>query len=341
MTPLSKKHTISFPASPMAWVARLVPWILLLASIWTVADNARNPQYLWTVFAPWAEIGCLAVVMTPIIITGGIDLSVGSIVAVSGMVLGVLWHDAAWPIWMASAAAVATGTLAGSLNGWLVVIGMSPLVATLATMAFFRGLAMAISNAQQVDRFPEAFVETSKIGGVPIQFWLLLLTIVLTFVLIHFSAFGRWCFAIGDNRIASRFAAVPVRRVEWLLYSASGFVCALVAICNAMKQDVVLPDAQAGVELSAIACVVIGGTLITGGRGGVLQTVLGLAVVSNLDVGLNFESSRVSWLSGESRLIVIGLLLMLVAVLNEKALRDKGRTALAQRSSRGGLRRSE
>jgi len=324
----SENQPASLSPTAVVWVARTVPWLLLLAAIWMVAGNARNPQYLWTVFAPWAEIGCLAVVMTPIIITGGIDLSVGSIVAVSGMVLGVLWHDAEWPIWLAGVGAILTGTLAGSLNGWLVVIGMSPLVATLATMAFFRGVSMAISDAQQVDRFPETFVDMARIAGVPIQFWLLMVTIVAVFVVVHFSRFGRWCFAIGDNRTASRFAAVPVAQVEWRLYSASGLVCALVAICNAMKQDVVLPDAQSGVELNAIACVVIGGTLITGGRGGVLQTVLGLAVVSNLDVGLNFMSSQVKWLSGDSRLIVIGLLLIVVAVLNEKTLRDKNRLAL-------------
>ena len=316
--------------TPAVWISKIVPWLLLIAAVWMVAANARNPRYLWTVFAPWAEVGCLAIVMTPIIITGGIDLSVGSIVAVSGMTLGVLWHDAEWPVWMAAFAAVLVGTLAGSLNGWLVVIGMSPLVATLATMAFFRGLSMAISNAQQVDRFPESFVDMANIGGIPIQFWLLLVTIVLCSIGVHFSRFGRWCYALGDNRTASRFAAVPVGRVEWLLYSASGLTCALVAICNAMKQDVVLPDAQSGVELSAIACVVIGGTLITGGRGGIPHTVLGLAVVSNLDVGLNFLSSQVQWLTGESRLIVVGLLLMVVAVLNEKGMRDKSHSALVR-----------
>ena len=268
----TNKQRLSLSHAPAVWIAGIVPWLLLIASMWIVATNARNPQYLWTVFAPWAEVGCLAVVMTPIIITGGIDLSVGSIVAVSGMTLGVLWHHAEWPIWMSAVATIAVGTLAGSLNGCLVVLGMSPLVATLATMAFFRGLSMAVSNAQQVDRFPEPFLDMAQLGGIPIQFWLLFVTIVLCFIIVHFSRFGRWCFAIGDNRTASRFAAVPVRRVEWLLYSASGLVCALVAISNAMKQDVVLPDAQSGVELSAIACVVIGGTLITGGRGGVLQT---------------------------------------------------------------------
>ncbi len=326
----TEKQRPSLTRASAVWIARTVPWLLLISAMWMVVTNARNPQYLWMVFAPWAEVGCLAIIMTPIIITGGIDLSVGSIVAVSGMTLGVLWHHAEWPIWMSAVATIVVGTLAGSLNGWLVVIGMSPLVATLATMAFFRGLSMAISNAQQVDRFPESFVDMAQIGGIPIQFWLLLVTIVLCFIIVHFSRFGRWCFAIGDNRIASRFAAVPVRRVDWLLYSASGLVCALVAISNAMKQDVVLPDAQSGVELSAIACIVVGGTLITGGRGGILQTVLGLAVVSTLDVGLNFLSSRVNWLTGESRLIVVGLLLIVVAVLNEKGMRDKSRSALTR-----------
>ena len=127
---------------------------------------------------------------------------------------------------------------------------------------------------------------------------------------------------MGDNRQAARFAAVPVNKVEGVLYTINGLVAASVAVLGAMRHDASIPDAHIGTELQVIACVVVGGTLITGGRGSVLRSLLGLAVISHLDVGLQFLSSRLAWLTAESRLIAIGILLILVAVWNQRSQKE-------------------
>ena len=237
--------------------------------------------------------------------------------------MGVLWRDAGLLIWLAAVGGAAAGMLAGAFNGALITAGLSPLAATLATMAFFRGLAMAISHAQHIDGFPARFVEAAAPLGIAWGYWLLLASFFLLAAIVHGTPFGRWCYAIGDNSIAANCAAIPVDRCRFLLYLASGTVCGLAAVCRAMRLETVLPDSSQGLELTAIACVVLGGTLITGGRGGVGRTLLGLAVAATLDVALYFlGAAKLPWLTGESRLIVLGVLLVATAVLNERTARS-------------------
>lgn len=304
------------------WIRRLLPWLLLFLALVLVFLQVRRPAALVHVCEPWAEVGTLAIVMTAIILTGGIDLSIGSTVALCGIVLGVLWQDVGLPIQVAVVGAIACGLVAGCFNGVLVNLGLSPLVATLATMAFYRGLAMTLARAERITGFPSELLELRQLSGVPAQFWLLATIGVIGFVVVHHTRFGRWCFALGDNRIAARFAAVPVGRVELLLYAASGLVAGLVGVLHTIRDDAAVPDAMRGVELQAIACVVVGGTLITGGQGSIGRTVLGLAVVSSLDIGLRFLSTRLPVLTAECRLIVVGALVLLVAVWNERGRAD-------------------
>ena len=299
-------------------ISHTLPWLLLAVAMLLVLTQVRRPEMLAAVWVPWAEVGVLAIIMTAIILTGGIDLSIGSMVALCAMVQAVLFGHCGWSIESAACVAIVTGICAGGLNGLLVVAGLSPLVTTLATMAFYRGLAMTISGANRVAGFPETFLTWKTMFGFPTQFGLLFVTGVTAWIVIHHTRFGRWCYAMGDNRLAARFAAVPVSRVEGSLYMASGLVCALVAVLNTMRHNAAVPDAYIGVELQAIACVVVGGTLITGGHGGILRTLLGLAVISLLDIGLQFSSTRVAWITAEARLIVIGLLLIVVAVWNQR-----------------------
>ena len=304
------------------WIFGLLPWCLLALALLLVFSQVRRPALLVEVWVPWIEVGTLAFVMTAIILTGGIDLSVGSMVALTGMVQAVLWQDWGWSIEAAAGGALLTGAMAGGFNGLLVVAGLSPLVATLATMALYRGLAITVAGGDRIAGFPQAFLDMGRFLGVPSQFWLAGLVFLGMFLLVHHTRFGRWCFAMGDNRPAARFAAVPVNKVDGVLYTINGLVAASVAVLGTMRHDVSIPDAHIGTELQVIACVVVGGTLITGGRGSVPRSFLGLAVISHLDVGLQFLSSRLSWLTAESRLIVIGILLILVAVWNQRSQKE-------------------
>ena len=294
------------------------PGCLLAIGLALVFSQVQRPATLVDVWLPWAEIGTLSLVMTATILCGGIDLSVGSTVALCGMVLGVTWQVWQWPLAAAIAASIGCGLGAGACNGGLVALGMSPLVATLATMAFYRGLAMTLSGAQRITGFPESLRRWQSVVGIPSQLLLFGLVALGMWLLIHRTRLGRWCYAIGDNRTATRFAAVPDRRVDLLLYTLNGVAAAAIALVHAIDENVAIPDAFRGAELQVIACVVVGGTLITGGEGSVLRTLLGIGIVSHLDIGLRFLSVRFPVLTADSRLVVVGLLVILVAIWNQR-----------------------
>lgn len=298
------------------WLGNALPWLLLAIALSLVFSQVSRPALLLRVWAPWAEIGTLALALTAIILTAGIDLSVGAIVALASIVLGALWQlGCPWVV--AVGGALGTGLLCGCLNGTIVACGVSPLVATLATMALFRGLAMLIAGTERMAGFPAALTSWRTTGGVPSQFLLLAAAGLLFYLLVHHLPFGRCLYAMGENRVAAEFSAIPVRRMEWRLYALSGLVAGLVAVFYTVARDAAVPDAMRGAELQAIACVVVGGTAITGGRGGIPRTLLGLMVVANLDIGLQFLSTRFEFLTAESRLVVIGILLIAVATWNE------------------------
>lgn len=322
-------------------VALAIPWLLLGLTSWLVFSRLRQPAAILQLWRPWAEVGIVAVGMTAIIITGGIDLSVGSIVALCGVVLGQLWQAWGWPIEAAAAAALATGLVAGAVNGGLIRLGITPLVATLATMATYSGLALALASGQRVAGLPEPFTRLGQgaLGWIPAPLWLLALVLAIGAMVVHHTRFGRYLYAIGDNRTAAELAAVPVGRVEWILYAFSGLLAGLVGLLNAARSGAAVPNAGAGLELQVIACVVLGGTPVTGGAGGLGRTLLGLAILSNLEIGLRLlrtlklhvPGTAVAWeLNANARLVMIGVLLIAIAVLNERL---AGRSRATRESS--------
>ena len=249
--------------------------------------------------------------------------------------MGLTWQ-AGWSLGTSMATGLLAGLAAGVTNGTLVVIGIAPLVVTLATMASFAGLAMALSRGERIAGLPEQFAALGQASwwGVPTQFMLFVLVGVAGWCVVHHTRYGRYLYAIGENREAAKFAAVPVRMVQWSLYTASGAVAALVAVVYTARGGAVVPTAGAGLELPTIACVVVGGTRVTGGRGGIGRTLTGVAILSLLDIGLQFLSGdvRVPWsdvpwrFSANTRLLLIGLLVIGVAVWNERATRQAATT---------------
>lgn len=310
-------------------ISVLFPWALLALAVVLVFARLPNPKSILPLWRPWAEIGVLALGMTAVLLTGGIDLSVGSIVTLAGMTLGLLWQRAGWPIEAAAIMAVLVGAMAGSVNGLLVTMGIVPLLATLATMALYAGLAMALSEGVRVTGFPATFSQLGQgdVAGLPNQILLLAMACLLMGLLVHGTRFGRYLFAIGDNRRAAEFAAVPVRRVEGWLYALNGLLAGLVAVWYTARRGAAVADAGTGLELQTIACVVLGGTRVTGGSGSIGRTMLGLGVLANLEIGLRLWGNQPIVLPGTSlsfvlnantRLFVVGLLLITVAVLNER-----------------------
>lgn len=281
----------------------------------------------------WVITGLIAVPMTFVIATSGIDLSVGSIVALSSMVLGLSFHNLGWPIGVASFAAIATGLLAGGLNGVIISkLRIPPLVVTLATMAFYSGLAYGISKAKPITGFPPSFQWISQgdafefnIGGGPVFFPVSLLFLIAIYIggtlLLRKSWFGRYTEAIGENETAAEFAAINVRKMKLAIYTFSGLIAGIAALFYSAQFASARPDAGKGLELEAVACVVVGGTRISGGRGSIPGTLLGLLIIGILRYGL-----EMSGVKSEHLIIVIGVLLIIMAVFNEwMATRSGGR----------------
>jgi rhamnose transport system permease protein len=314
----------------------VLPVVLLAMAFALVASQVARPAAVLDMWRPWGETGSLAAVMTAIVLTGGIDLSVGSIIALASVSFGLLWQRG-WPLEWAAAATLVVGAAAGAGNAALIVLHVAPLVATLATMALYAGLAMALSHGQRVAGLPGTFTRWGQGSwlGVPHQLPLFLAVWLAAWVVVHHSRVGRYLYAVGENPLAAEFAAVPVQRVQSMLYIASGLTAALVALFYTARGGAAVPGAGAGIELQTIACVVIGGTRVTGGAGGLGRTFLGVATLSLLDIGLQFISrkvylpwSDVPWqLNANARMLLVGMLVIGLAIWNERISSDRAAAA--------------
>ncbi|ESY01353.1 ABC transporter permease [Mesorhizobium sp. LNJC405B00] len=276
-------------------------------------DNLLNQARLM------AEIGLVSLAMTLVIVSGGIDLSVGSILGLSAMLLGILWRDAGLPLPVSIACALAAGTLAGLTNGIIITrFSVPPLIATLATLALYRGLAEGISQARSVRGFPEWFMMLGQgqLAGVPSQVWILGLVSVLTSVALGLTKAGRAIYAIGSNEVAARFSGVAVDRVKVAIYGLSGFTAALAAVIFVSRVTTTRSDMGTGIELDAITAVVLGGTSIFGGRGTVIGTILGLVLIQALKSGLSLAGVR-----GDGTVVAIGAVLIATVFLSNLFLR--------------------
>lgn len=237
-----------------------------------------------------AEIGLLALVMTPIILTGGIDLSVGSLLGLCAIVFGKLWRDAGVPIPAAIVATLGLGAAAGGLNALLItVLRLPPLIVTLGTFSLFRGLAEAITRGVDTfTNFPASFVfwGQERWLGMPAQAPIFIAIAVGGWLLVHRTSFGRSLRAIGFSPEGARYAGLPVERRLAAVYVLAGVIAALAAIIYTARLGQAKADAGTGYELFAITAVVLGGTSIFGGRGTVHGTLLGVAAIAVLSNGL-------------------------------------------------------
>ncbi|WFU78265.1 ABC transporter permease [Bradyrhizobium sp. CIAT3101] len=301
---------------------RVVPWWLLrhetmLAVILLIAliglgglnsrfltlDNLLNQGRLTT------EVGLIALPMTFIIITGGIDLSVGSIVGLCAILLGYSWKVFGFPLPLAIGFSLLVGATAGFLNGIVITrVKVPPLIMTIATLALYRGLAEGISQARSVRGYPEwfYFVGQENLFGVPAQLWLLLIAIVVSAIVLDRTTFGRTLYAIGSNETAARFSGLPVDRVKLIIYTLSGLMAGISACVLVSRVTTTRSDMGIGYELDVIAAVVLGGTSIFGGVGTIWGTVVGLAMIQLLKNGLALTGVK-----GDATIVVIGTVLIL------------------------------
>jgi rhamnose transport system permease protein len=251
--------------------------------------------------------------MTFVIITGGIDLSVGAVVGLCAIMLGYSWKNLGFPLPVAIVFALAVGGLAGFVNGLVITrIKVPPLIMTIATLALYRGLAEGISQAHSVRGYPEWFYVLGQgdLFGVPTQLVVLLILMVVAGVALDRTTFGRTLYAIGANETAARFSALSVDRVKLIVYTLSGLASGLAAIVLVSRVTTTRMDMGMGYELDVIAAVVLGGTSIFGGSGTIWGTAIGLAMIQLLKNGLALTGVK-----GDATIVVIGVALILSVLI--------------------------
>lgn len=260
------------------------------------------------------EIGLIALPMTYIIVTGGIDLSVGSIAGLSAIMLGYGWYNLGLPLELAIVLALGIGALAGFANGlFIVLFRVPPLIMTLATLAFYRGLAEGIAQARSVRDYPEWFYALGQREtlGIPNQLYFLVIAAIITAIILSRTTFGRSLYAIGNNELAARFSGIPVRRNKLIIYTLSGFMSGFAGYVLVSRVSTTRSDMGSGWELDAIAAVVLGGTSIFGGSGSIVGTVIGLVLIQLLKNGL-----ALTGVTGDATIVVIGSVLILSTLIN-------------------------
>ena len=277
-------------------------------------DNLLNQGRLM------AEVGLVALAMTFVIVSAGIDLSVGSILGLVAILLGVFWQKLGIPLPVAMFLGVVVGGIAGLVNGIIITrFRVPPLIATLATLALYRGLAEGISQARSVRGYPEWFfvLGQGEVLGVPTQLWIFLACAVVAAIVLGMSTFGRATYATGANIVAARFSGIPVDRTILLIYTASGLISGLAAIIFVSRVSTTRSDMGTGLELDVITAVVLGGTSIFGGRGTIIGTLLGLILMQALKNGLALAGVK-----GDGTIVVIGLILIATIIISNLVRRD-------------------
>lgn len=236
------------------------------------------------------EIGLLALALTPVIITAGIDLSVGSLLGLCAIIFGKLWHDGGLSIPVAMVCTLGFGAVAGGLNaGLITALRLPPLIVTLGTYSLFRGLAEAITHgAVTYTDFPGSFLFLGQERwlGLPTQAWAFFVVGLLVWLLVHRTTFGRSFRTIGFSPEGARYAGLPVQSRVAMVYVLAGLIAAIAAIIYTARLGQAKADAGTGYELFAITAVVLGGTSIFGGTGSVHGTLLGVAAIAVLKSGL-------------------------------------------------------
>jgi ribose transport system permease protein len=266
-------------------------WVLIgLCVIATImSPSFLNAVNVTNVLRQVALFGIVSVGMTFVILTKGIDLSVGSILGVCSVTTALLLADN-WPVEAVVPAALLIGIAMGAMNGLGITLGgIPPFIMTLGMMVMGRGLALTLANGQPVALGARAadfmWLGRGMMLGVPVPVWIFLIVAAIAIFVLRYSAYGRQIYAVGSNPEAAHLSGINVGLVTFTVYVVSGFLASLTAIIFVSRLTVGEPTAGTGIELEAIAITVIGGTSLFGGEGGILGTIIGagiLAVLANI-----------------------------------------------------------
>jgi ribose transport system permease protein len=268
----------------------LLALVVMVIALAAISDRFLTTSNIINVLRQISVNAIIAFGMTVVIIGAGIDLSVGSLLALVGVSTALLATSVGLPVWLALLVALLLGLLLGALNGVFIgYAGVAAFIVTLAGLTIFRGAALVLTDGRPVSGLPAIF---SKIGygtflGLPLPIWIMFGVLLVTYVLLRHTALGRSVYAVGGNPEAARLSGIPVRRVLAFTYAFSGLTTAVAAIVLTGRLNSAQPTAGVAFELDAIAAVVVGGTSLFGGRGGVWGTLVGALIIGVINNGMN------------------------------------------------------
>ena len=299
--------------------------LIALAVLLSVISPAfRDPQNLINILQQVTVNAILALGMTMAIFTGGIDLSVGSVVAFSGIVMGILVIDLGVNPWLAALIGIALGSVCGTINGLLISrFKLQPMIATLGMMSIARGAALTLAGGRTISGYPPGFtwLGNGTIPGttIPVQIVFMLLLYVIAYYFMRYRRFGRALYSVGGNEEATRLSGINVFKYKTLAYTVSGALAGIASVVLVAKLNSAQSIAGQDYELDAIASAVIGGASLLGGKGSIWGTLMGALIIGVIRNGLNLLN-----VSSYVQKLIIGFII-LIAVLVD-AFRNRERS---------------
>lgn len=314
---MAKTKRVISAEQKFSWKKFFFQWEWFLAVLFigiNIMNMNLSPYYLnaeglLNATSSFLEKAFLALPMVFILVLGEIDISVGSIVALSSVVMGVSFNNLGVPMGAAIVICLLTGTLCGFINGFILTRfkELAPMIVTLGTQILYRGIAAMILKDQASGGFPEWFSEIywGSFGKIPYMLIVFIVLAVVFGVILHKTPFGRRVYAIGSNRVASRYSGVQVDRIRLIIYTLTGTMSAVTAIFLTSRMGSTRPNIAMSYELDAIAMVVLGGISTSGGKGRFAGAVISIFIIGFLRYGLGLIN-----VSSQIMLIIIGTLLI-------------------------------
>ncbi|WP_136617243.1 MULTISPECIES: ABC transporter permease [Mesorhizobium] len=298
--------------------------LALLVLLWIVLSVA-TPSFasgnnIANLLRQGSMIAIMAVGQTFVIITGGIDLSVGAVVGFATVVVAMM-INAGFPIWVAILVTLLVGVAIGMFHGFgIVKMGLPPFIITLATLTSLRGIGLLMTNGNSININSDTFTAFSRNSfiGIPNLFWMVILVGIPAYVFLHHSRWGRYLFSVGSNAEASRLSGVNVQRTIYMAYTLSGLCAAFVGVLLAARIGIGNPTQAEGWELQAIASSVIGGTSLFGAVGSVHGPLLGAFILATINNGANLLNVNSFW-----QRIITGALIIIIVYFD--GLRRRGK----------------
>ncbi|TMR52288.1 ribose ABC transporter permease [Streptococcus pseudopneumoniae] len=306
------KNTMKY----MSELTTVIALIILMAVITIINSNFLTANNLLNLLLQVTSNALIAFGMTFVILTGGIDLSVGSILALSSaLTAGLL--GSGMPVTLAILSSLILGCILGMMNGLLISYGkLAPFIVTLATMTIFRGATLVYTNGNPItkglsDTFLFQFLGQGYIVGIPFPVIIMFIVFIVLYVLLHKTAFGKSVYAIGGNEKAAYISGVKLNKVKIIIYSISGMMASISGLIITSRLSSAQPTAGASYEMDAIAAVVLGGTSLSGGKGRILGTLIGALIIGVLNNGLNIIGVSAFW-----QQVVKGVVILIAVLID-------------------------